>query len=156
MHNDWQNIARKVWGAPEEICARLTGTEIVTDSLIALHNKRPEVKIMYCCSNRDWALTQYVGYLEEGGNWKPAKETGDRFQKHLADMADTLMAAIPDIGLFYFFQPEPAYQEADLTKHCICASSNAFTVSEQGITVAEWMERGVSGEMLKLGLAHLR
>lgn len=155
MHNHWQTIAREVWDAPEEICARLTGTEIVTDSLIALHNKRPEVKIMYCCSSRDWALTQYVGYLEEDGNWNPTKETGDRFQKHLADMADALMAAIPEIGLFYFDKPEPDYKEADLTSHCILAGSAAFTVREEGITAAEWMKKGVNGEMLKIGLAHL-
>ncbi|MBQ3460186.1 MAG: hypothetical protein IJH14_05910 [Solobacterium sp.] len=156
MHNNWQKIAREVWGAPEEICARLTGTEIVTDSLIALHNRRPEVKIMYCCSSRDCALTQYVSYLEEDGNWHPTKETGDRFQKHLADMSAALMAAIPEIGLFYFDKPDIAHKEADLTVHCILAGSDAFTVSEGGITAAEWMEKGVNGEMLKLGLEHLR
>ncbi|MBR3349387.1 MAG: hypothetical protein IKG55_04835, partial [Solobacterium sp.] len=95
-------------------------------------------------------------YLEEDGNWHPSKETGDRFQKHLADMADALMAAIPEIGLFYFCKPDTAHKEADLTIHCICAGSGAFTVSEEGITVAQWMEKGVNGEMLKLGLEHLR
>ena len=156
MHNDWQRIAREVWGAPEEICARLTGTEIVTDSLIALHNKRPDIKILYCCSTRDCALTQYVGFLEENGNWTPTKETGDRFQRHLSDMADALTEAIPNVGLFYFYNPDTSHRDADLTTHCICASSGAFTVRESGISVAEWMEKGVNGEMLKMGLEHLR
>ncbi len=156
MHHDWQRIAREVWGAPEEICRRLTGTEIVTDSLLALHEKRPDVKIMFCCSTRDNALTQYVGFLEENGNWTPAKETGDRFQKHLADMADTLIRHIPDVGLFYFFLPDKNFTEAGLSTHCICASGAAFTVKEDGVSVAEWMQRGVNGEMLKLGLRHLK
>ena len=44
--HDWE-------GTP--IAARLTGDEIVSDSLLALHKNHPEIKIMYCCSvqNKD-------------------------------------------------------------------------------------------------------
>ena len=41
---DWQKVAREVWKSPEEIAARLTGNDLVADSLEALHTKRPEVK----------------------------------------------------------------------------------------------------------------
>ena len=155
MEHDWQKVAREVWNAPEEICARLTGREIVSDSLIALHQKHPDVKIMFCCSKRDFALTQWVGFLEEDGNWTLTKENGDRFQQHLKDMVERLEANIPEVSIFIFNTPNKQYEKEQLTTHCICGSGAAFTVAEQGITVAQWMERGVKGETLRLGLEHL-
>ena len=155
MRHDWQPVARDVWKTPEEICARLTGSEIVSDSLIALHHNRPEAKIMFCCSKRDFALTQWTGFLEENGNWKPTKETGDRFQEHLREMIARLQKEIPDIGIFIFNTPNKDFEKEELTTHCICGSGAAFTVSEDGITVARWMELGVEGKLLQLGLENL-
>ena len=89
MHFDWQRVAREVWKAPEEIAARFTGDEIVSDSLLALHQNHPEIKIMYCCSVRDAALTQMEMYLEDG-RWIPDKAAGMSFQRKLKEMLEKL------------------------------------------------------------------
>ncbi len=151
---DWQKVAREVWKSPEEIAARLTGNDLVADSLEALHTKRPEVKIMYCCSMRDSALTQVQMYFDNGG-WEPDKKAGDIFQRNLKNMMDRLQQSIPDISIFIFDTPDPNSKEAELTKHCLCGSSAAFTTAAEGVTCAEWMKAGVDGKVLKLGLQKL-
>jgi hypothetical protein len=154
MHYNWQRVAREVWKAPEEIAARLTGDEIVSDSLIALHQNHPEIKIMYCCSVRDAALTQMEMYLEDG-RWVPDKAAGVRYQRNLKEMLDHLQKEIPDLSTFIFDTPDKNSRDADLTVHCLCGSNAAFTTSVDGVNCADWMLRGVSGEVLKLGLGLL-
>ena len=154
MHYDWQQVAREVWKAPEEIAARLTGDEIVSDSLLALHKNHPEIKIMYCCSVRDAALTQMEMYLEDG-RWVPDKAAGLSFQRKLKEMLDHLQKEIPDLSTFLFDTPDKNSKDADLTIHCLCGSNAAFTTSVDGVSCADWMMRGVNGEVLKLGLGLL-
>ncbi len=154
MHYDWQKVAREVWKSPEEITARLTGNEIVTDSLLALHEKRPEIKIMFCCSNRDAALTQMEMYLEDG-RWEADKAAGISFQRKLKNMVETLQSAIPDLGLFIFDTPDKNSKDAELTVHCLCGSGAAFTTAVDGVACAEWMKRGVDGDPQKVGLDKL-
>ncbi len=150
MHCDWQRVARDVWKAPKEITDRLTGTEIVTDSLLALHEKRPDIKIMYCCSARDAALTQMETYLENG-RWIPDRDDGIRFQEKLKEMLDSLQKSIPDMSIFIFDTPDKNSKASGLTVHCLCGSGAAFTTVSDGVTCSDWMIRGVNGEVLKLG-----
>lgn len=155
LHYHWQQVARDVWKAPEEIAARLTGTEIVTDSLLALHKKRPSVKIMYCCSVRDSALTQVEMYLEDG-RWEPEKADGVSFQRKLGEMVSNLQKAIPNLSVFIFDTPDKNSQKADLTVHCICGSSAAFTTEADGVRCVDWMWQGVNGKPLQVGLGKLK
>ena len=154
LHYDWQKVAREVWKSPEDITSRFTGDEIVTDSLLALHRNRPDVKIMFCCSIRDAALTQMEMYLEDG-RWKPDKSAGLNFQKKLKSMVETLQRAIPNLGIFIFDTPEKNSKEASLTIHCLCGSKAAFNTAVEGITCVNWMRQGVNGKLLKLGLSKL-
>ena len=151
MHYDWQRVAREVWKAPEEITARLTGNEIVSDSLLALHRNHPEIRMMYCCSVRDAALTQMEMYLDDG-RWIPDKAAGVSFQRKLKEMLELLQNEIPDLSTFLFDTPDKKSKDADLTVHCLCGSNAAFTTVVNGVSCADWMMRGVSGEVLKLGL----
>jgi len=144
-------VAREVWKAPEEIAACLTGGEIVSDSLLALHKNHPEIKIMYCCSVRDAALTQMEMYLEDG-RWVPDMAAGVSFQRKLKEMVENLQNEIPGLSTFLFDTPDKNSKDADLTVHCLCGSNAAFTTVVDGVSCADWMIRGVSGEVLKLGL----
>lgn len=154
MHCDWQRVARDVWKAPKEISDRLTGTEIVTDSLLALHEKHPDIKILYCCSARDAALTQMETYLENG-RWIPDRDDGIRFQEKLKEVLDSLQKSIPDMSIFIFDTPDKNSKASGLTVHCLCGSGAAFTTVSDGVTCSDWMIRGVNGEVLKLGLDKL-
>ena len=154
MHYDRQRVAREVWKAPFEIAARLTGAEIVSDSLLALHKNHPGIRILYCCSVRDAALTQMEMYLEDG-RWIPDKAAGVSFQRKLREMLDNLQKEIPELGTFIFDTPDKNSKEADLTVHCLCGSNAAFSTVVDGVSCADWMMRGANGEVLKLGLGLL-
>lgn len=154
MHYDWQRVARDVWKSPEEITARLTGKEIVTDSLLALNKKRPEIKIMFCCSKRDAALTQMEMYMEDG-RWEPDKAAGISFQRKLREMVHTLQESIPEMGIFIFDTPDKNSKDAELTVHCLCGSGAAFTTTVDGVSCVDWMRLGTEGRLLKLGLDKL-
>ena len=106
---------------------------------------------MYCCSVRDAALTQMEMYLEDG-RWIPDKAAGVSFQRKLKEMLELLQNEIPDLSTFLFDTPDKNSKDADLTVHCLCGSNAAFTTVVNGVSCADWMMRGVSGEVLKLGL----
>ena len=131
MHYDWQRVAREVWKAPEEITARLTGNEIVSDSLLALHRNHPEIRMI------------------------PDKAAGVSFQRKLKEMLELLQNEIPDLSTFLFDTPDKNSKDANLTVHCLCGSNAAFSTVVDGVNCADWMMRGVSGEVLKLGLGLL-
>lgn len=154
MHYDWHKVSRDVWKTPDKISERLTGTEIVSDSLIALHKSHPEIKIMFCCSKRDAALTQMDMFFEDG-RWIPDKAAGLSFERKLSTMIKNLIEAIPDISIFIFDTPDKHNKAAELTVHCLCGSNGAFSTYVDGVSCAEWMRRGVDGEVMKLGLNKL-
>lgn len=155
IHYDWQQVAREVWQTPAEIAARLKGTDLVSDSLEALHVKRPGVKIMFCCSKRDSALSQLQRYFDDN-LWVFDKMAGDVFQARLRDMMARLQISIPDLSIFIFDTPDKTHQDAGLTAHCIIASGAAFSTAVDGVTCSHWLMAGVEGKVSKLGLEKLQ
>ncbi len=155
MHYDWQQVAREVWKTPEQISARLMSTEIVSDSLEALHQKRPDVKIMFCCSKRDSALSQLQRYFDDN-SWLFDQKAGDVFEAHLREMMQRLQKSIPDLSVFIFDTPDKNHRDAGLTAHCIIASGAVFKTAVDGMTCAQWLKSGVDGKYSKLGLEMLK
>ncbi len=109
---------------------------------------------MYCCYVRDVALTQMEMYLEDG-RWIPDKAAGVNFQRKLKEMLENLQDEIPGLSTFLFDTPDKNSKDANLTIHCLCGSNAAFTTVVDGVSCADWMMRGASGEVLKLGLGLL-
>ena len=70
-------------------------------------------------------------------------------------MLVVLQREIPDMSTYIFDTPDKNSKDADLTVHCLCGSNAAFTTSVDGVSCADWMRRGVNGEVLKLGLEKL-
>lgn len=153
MHYDWNKTAHEVWKAPKAIADRLTGDEIVTDSLLALHEERPSVKILYCCSVRDAALTQMEAFLG-ARRWIPTRKDGEQFQESLLTLVDRLTRAIPDAGLFIFDMPDKRQKEKGLTQHCISGGAS-FDCKVDGYSYEEWLAAGVNGKPLRLGMEKL-
>ena len=67
-------------------------------------------------------------------------------------MLKLLQKEIPDLSTFIFDTPDKTSKDTDLTVHCLCGSNAAFATSVDGVSCADWMMRGVGGEVLKLGL----
>lgn len=65
-YDGWLQTARDLWRAPDAICERLTGDNIVLDALVALRRSHNGVKILFTGSTRDHDLQIYQTYIDTG------------------------------------------------------------------------------------------
>ena len=149
LYDDWHKSATELWKSPQEISDRLTGNNIVLDSLVALHNKRGNtVKILFDCSVRDDTLQQYQAYIDDGKMGK-SKEYGDKFQKGLKQMVNDLQTNIDGVGIYIWEYATDA--ETKNTQHTII-SSNFLDKLEDNKSIANWMIDSVNGNVKSYGL----
>lgn len=149
LYDNWNKTSTELWKSPKEISERLTGNNIVLDSLVALHNKRGNsVKILFDCSVRDDTLQQYQAYIDKGKMVKN-KENGDKFQKDLKQMVNDLQTNIDGVGIYIW---EYAIDgETKNTQHTII-SSNVFDKLEDNKSVADWIMDSVNNDVKSYGL----
>lgn len=149
LYDGWHETAANLWKSPKEISDRLTGNNIVLDSLTALYQKRGDsVKILFDCSYRDDTLQQYQSFIRTG-KMEKNKENGDIFQKDLKQMAEDLQNNIPSIGIYIWNYNQDS--STGNTQHTII-SSNLFDKLEDDISVAEWIIAAVDGDVSSHGL----
>lgn len=149
LYDGWHETAVNLWQAPQEIADRLTGNNLVLDSLTALHQKRgDDVNILFDCSYRDDTLLQYQAYINSGKMDK-TKELGDQFQLDLKDMVKGLQANIPSVGIYIWSHNEDA--ETHNTQHTII-SSNFLDKLGNEKSICEWMYDAVNGSVQTFGL----
>lgn len=148
----WRSLVETLWQAPPEICERLTGDDIVLDSLRALHKKRGDaVKILFVCTTRDSALQVYQAYIDDpaiGALPQPEPEYGERFYAILFDFVDSLLREIPGSGAFIFDNYGAPYEA---TQHMVLPG-NPFAPRNDGVCVADWLMDAVEGEVRSYGL----
>jgi len=149
LFDGWHNTAKNQWGSPKTMYDRLISDNIVLDSLVALHKKRPEVKIMFISSTKDAALIRYQSWIDRR-EMKATEEDGLKFFRTLQQMCDDLQQKIPNIGIFLYDKPDQDFPY--LTQHTIISDPASYTVKSNGKTVMEWMYNGVNGKMEKLGM----
>ena len=149
LYEDWHKTATELWNSPTKISDRLTGNNIVLDSLVALHKKRGnDVKILFDCSVRDDTLQQYQAYIDYG-KMDRTKEYGDKFQKDLKQMVTDLQTNIDGVGIYIW--EYGANPETKNTQHTII-SSNFLDKFEDNKSVADWMIDSVNGNVKSYGL----
>ncbi len=148
LYDGWHETAVNLWQSPQEISERLTGDNIVLDSLTALYQKRGDnIKILFDCSYRDDTLQEYQAYIRTGTMTK-SKENGDLFQKDLTVMVDELRKNIPGVGIYIWkYKEDP---ETHNTQHTII-SSNVFDKLEDETSIAEWIYAAVNGNVQSHG-----
>lgn len=155
LREGWQKIARDVWHAPEEICARLAGEDLVFGCLQALRARHKEVKLGFVCSSRDALLAQGQCFFAEG-EMQFHKLYGEKVRRDLAAFVEGCKR---QIGAMYFYIYDAPSAEApgacDLTQHCVIASANAFEICSDGIKVMAWLKNLIEGRSGDVGLSLL-
>lgn len=146
----WNDIAAKVWNAPKEIVDRLKTDDIVFDSLKALHKKRHEVKILFGCTVRDYALSNYQGYLDNGTNLVTTRENCDVFQKNITAFVKKFQKDIPDGGLYIW---DGVWEDESIASmhHTIQLSKDFFTEFHGHASHAQWLIDAVNGNVKSYG-----
>lgn len=152
LYKNWRNVAKNIWKAPKRIWKNLKTDDIVLDALTALHKKRPGVKILFGCSVRDYALSNYQRYLDTGDNTATTADDGDVFQRNLKGFCEGFRKNIPGGGIFIWDGFPAAGEEHTLTHHTIELSGNFFTDMRGHGNFATWMNDAVEGSIHTYGL----
>ncbi len=145
LMDGWSDIARNVWHAPKEIVARINSDNITLDALRALHqDHKGKVKILFCCSIRDSALSRMENYIRDG-QLDFSSEGGDRFEADLKAMCHKLSADIPSAGLYIFDLPDKSQKANTLTTHCMIGESTLYEYSIDNVNCVSWISEAVNG-----------
>ncbi|HJG27760.1 MAG TPA: pectin acetylesterase, partial [Subdoligranulum variabile] len=127
---------------------------ITLDSLVALHNKRKNVRILFDCSVRDYNLSAAQVFLDRGSEGdipaKIGKAEGDRFQQLLKKMAADLQEKIPGCGIYIW--DEEAQKDGHLTVHTATGTKIYFARRGEDPSIADWLEDAVNGKVECYGL----
>ena len=146
LKDDWKEIADNVWGTPAHIAERFTGDNLVLDSLRSLSSNVPDAKILFLCSVRDSALTQYQNYLN-GKAFEATEETGKEFEKNLKIMVDELLT-LPNSAVFIWSDQEG---DTALTGHTVTMIQ--FVDAEYGgVKVSAWLMDAINGTLNNYGM----
>ncbi len=146
LNDDWKEIADNVWGTPAHIAERFTGDNIVLDSLQSLSTNITDAKILFLCSVRDSALTQYQNYLN-GETFEATEETGKVFESNLKVMVNELLT-LPNSSVFIWSDKET---DTELTGHTVTMIQ--FVDAEYGgVKVSDWLMDAIEGNLVNHGL----
>lgn len=146
LKDDWKEIADNVWGTPAHISERFTGDNLVLDSLRSLSLNVPDAKILFLCSVRDNALTQYQNYLN-GKAFEATEETGKEFEKNLKIMVDELLS-LPNSSAFIWSDKTG---DTELTGHTVTMIQ--FADAEYGgVKVSNWLMDAIDGKLVNYGM----
>ncbi len=146
LNDDWKEIADNVWGTPAHIAERFTGDNIVLDSLQSLSTNITDAKILFLCSVRDSALTQYQNYLN-GETFEATEETGKVFESNLKVMVNELLT-LPNSSVFIWSDKET---DTELTGHTVTMIQ--FVDAEYGgVKVSDWLMDAIGGNLVNHGM----
>lgn len=157
LYDGWNDTAVNLWKSPSEISDRLSTSNIVLDSLTALHEKRGDsVKILFDCSIRDDTLIAYQDYIDSGflpdhitAEVANTVENGDKFQKNLKEMAEGLQSSINGVGIYIWDYNRN--EKTGNTQHTILSSAFLEKL-EDGKSIADWLYDAVNGDVQSYGL----
>lgn len=156
--DNWVEVARDVWHAPEEIVAKIKSNNLVVDFLADLYETYGDsLTYLYIGSVRDGALAKYQTYFDTG-----VYAASNRFvwvyTNYLRDMVRQLQEKVPTIGIYIFdrlpFSWMPWLNR--LTQHTILETQTAYWRLNAGRSPIEWLNAALYGNVYNMGLEKLR
>lgn len=151
---DWHDIMVNEWHSPQKFSDVVTTDNITLDSLVALHNKRDNVKILFDCSVRDYNLSMAQRFFDEGSQQdmplKIGKAEGDRFQQLLKKMVADMQEQIPGCGIYIW--DEEMQADGHLTVHTATGTKIYFDSKSRNPSIAKWLEDAINGNVESYGL----
>lgn len=154
LKEDWAEIAKEVWHAPEHIYQRLHTDNITLDSYTTLYKSfGKRVRCLFDCSVRDMAITQCQNALD-GKGMIFDHESGERTQRELKKMCSQLNEVIPGVGLYISDSAagEPQVDSLGLTCHCFLEDERFFSYKVEGKSVCDWLWNSMNGKTEQIGL----
>ena len=154
IKEDWHDVMVEEWKSPKAMRDVVMGDNITLDSLVALHQKRTDVKILFDCSVRDFNLSQAQVFFDNGSNMdmplKIGKSEGDRFQQLLKKMVTDMQEQIPGYGIYIW--DEEAQKDGHLTVHTATGTKIYFDKRGENPSIANWLQDAINGNIKTYGL----
>ena len=151
---EWHDIMVNEWHSPQQFSDVVTTDNITLDSLVALHNKRDNVKILFDCSVRDYNLSMAQRFFDEGAQQAMVlnigKAEGDRFQQILKKMVSDMQEQIPGCGIYIW--DEETQADGHLTVHTAAGAKIFFDSESRNPSLAQWLENAMHGNVESFGL----
>lgn len=151
---DWHDIMVSEWNSPKAFSDVVKTDNITLDSLVALHQKRNNVKILFDCSVRDYNLSLAQVFFDKGSNIdmpsEIGKSEGDRFQQLLKKMVTDMQEQIPNCGIYIW--DEETQKDGHLTVHTATGTKIYFDKRGENPSIAQWLQDAVSGNIKTYGL----
>lgn len=152
---DWRKVMTEEWKSPEKLSSVLTENEsnITVESLVALHKKRENVKILFACSVRDFNLSQMQAVFDSGKNDLPSsigKKEGDRFQALLKESVEKMQTEISNCGI-YIWNKE-TQKDGHLSVHTALGTQICFEKFQNDKSIIDWAYSAVNGNIKTYGL----
>lgn len=155
LKENWKEIARDVWQAPEHIVSRIHTEDLMLDSLEALyHTFRGKVRCLFDCSIRDIALAGLQNYID-GKEMKATRESGEQLERRLLQICRYMQETMPGSACYFFTASsgDTVQDELGLTKHGILEDAMAHEIRSEGKTVIEWLVNAMNGRVENIGLS---
>lgn len=154
INENWHDVMVDEWNSPKAFSDVVTSDNITLDSLVALHNKRGNVKILFDCSIRDYNLSMAQRFFDEGSQKDMpltiGKAEGDRFQQLLKKMVADMQEQIPGCGIYIW--DEVTQKDGHLTVHTATGTKIYFDKRGKNPSIAEWLENAMNGNVESFGL----
>ena len=154
IKEDWHDVMVEEWKSPKAMRDVVMGDNITLDSLVALHQKRTDVKILFDCSVRDFNLSQAQVFFDNDSNMdmplKIGKFEGDRFQQLLKKMVTDMQEQIPVCGIYIW--DEEAQKDGHLTVHTATGTKIYFDKRGENPSIANWLQDAINGNIKTYGL----
>ena len=147
--DDWQRIMEDVWQTPAEILQYVESDNLVVDFYGALYEKYGDrLTYLYVGSLTDGELSRYQSYADTG-EFSVSNDYGEEFAEKMETMAGQLREVVPGIGIYVFDKlPYTFYPEQiELTQHTILPMDMIFWPLMENVSVMEWLDNAVNGNV---------
>ncbi|MBR2717063.1 MAG: hypothetical protein IKD79_04930 [Oscillospiraceae bacterium] len=156
--DNYPEIFREVWQAPEEITEKIRSNNLVVDFLSALYESHGDsVTYLYTGSLRDGALAKYQNYFDTGV-FSVSNRSAGLYTGCLREMVRRLREEVPTIGIYLFDRLPFSWLPwmSRLTQHTVLETQSVYWKLSGGRSVISWLNDAVNGRVESVGLGMLR
>ncbi|MBQ6262265.1 MAG: hypothetical protein IJK58_01975 [Clostridia bacterium] len=144
---DWRRVLADEWETPDHIRRISKTDDLAYDGIKHLADRYGgAVKIVYCCSVRDYALSQVQVYYDGLGDDMPTEATpdaADRFQARLKEAVGRIEKTVPCASVYLW--DNLAVERGHITRHTGTNNDVFLRKMDNEISLCECIQHALGG-----------
>ncbi|WP_092322587.1 pectin acetylesterase-family hydrolase [Butyrivibrio sp. YAB3001] len=154
LYNNWRKTAKKLWNTKEDLWKSIHSENITLDWYKALYEKYGDrFRYLYSSSIYDYLLSAYYNDIINK-TYKTDQDIQQEFYKQLCEMVKELKALTPKFGMFIDDWKIPLITMGG-TVHTSVREPHFLLFSQDGITMAKWLNDACEGKVYDVGMSLL-